>query len=739
MEDNTVPMRDRKGRLSFRSESIAEMSPEKLRDLARNIDSRLVELEIENDELRSAQEMLEESRSRYADFFDFAPVGYFMLGVDGLIREANLTGARQLGVERIHLQDTPFANYVLETDRPSFLEHLRKAFAQETRQTSEIRIRQENGTEFYAQLESVSDGKLCRTSVIDITQRKHEERNAIFIADLSETIRRIADPETLLRSVAQAVGEHLKASRCNFDEIQLEEDETVSHWFYHEGLLSSSRYSLSVFSVEVLDELKAGKRVVNCDCKNDPRTAARYRYIYKPFGFEAYVAVPLLRNGKWAATLYVIDNYPRTWTEHEVSLLEIIAERTWSALERARLNASLREKQELLAQAIDAANMGSWYLDVNTQEFVASDRALAMQHLNKVKKLSRKSVLKMIYPEDRAGVIAAIEAAIRDGAPYHTEFRTLWPDGAIRWLASRARISPGPKGPRLLGLIQDITDRKQTEKDLLESEHKHRRLFETMAEGVLYFDTKERLLSANPAAKEILGTRIAELKSKPFGVERWGAVYEDGRPLQPGDHPVTSVLKTGIPVRNVVIGVPTQKESDYRWISINSIPQFKPGKNRPSMVYATLTDITELKRAKDALKTANDELEFRVQERTRELKKANELLRSEQEVLQTVINNIPVMLTFYDGAGNFRLVNRELERVLGWTLEDLKTIDLMEAAYPDPEYRKIVWEFMTSASPQWRNFIIRTRYGRDLETAWANVRLSDGSQIGIGIDITKRK
>jgi len=111
----------------------------------------------------------------------------------------------------------------------------------------------------------------------------------------------------------------------------------------------------------------------------------------------------------------------------------------------------------------------------------------------------------------------------------------------------------------------------------------------------------------------------------------------------------------------------------------------------------------------------------------------------EKEILRIIIESIPVMLSFYDAQGNFRLLNRECERLLGWSAEEAGTMDLMAACYPDPQTRREVWEFMLSAEPGWRELRVTTRWGTELESLWANKRLTDGSLIGIGIDIRDKK
>jgi PAS domain S-box-containing protein len=110
----------------------------------------------------------------------------------------------------------------------------------------------------------------------------------------------------------------------------------------------------------------------------------------------------------------------------------------------------------------------------------------------------------------------------------------------------------------------------------------------------------------------------------------------------------------------------------------------------------------------------------------------------ETEMLQTVYDNIPVMISVF-GGGQLLRVNGEWERTLGWTLEETREVDILAESYPDPERRREAIEFIRRAERHWGDFQMRTRDGRPVEVSWARFALSDGSSIGFGLDITDRK
>jgi PAS domain S-box-containing protein len=119
--------------------------------------------------------------------------------------------------------------------------------------------------------------------------------------------------------------------------------------------------------------------------------------------------------------------------------------------------------------------------------------------------------------------------------------------------------------------------------------------------------------------------------------------------------------------------------------------------------------------------------------------KLYEELRRERELLQKVFDKIPVMITFYRPDAAITQLNREFERLTGWTTAEARQFDLMEVCYPDPTYREEVRNYMASLSEGWKDIEMMTREGGVLESSWSNIRLADDTHVGIGIDIGYRK
>lgn len=183
------PAKDKLAALYPRSEEALQEQPVNLADLSvadiqallHSLQVHQMELELQNEDLREAQLELQIARDRYADLYNFAPVGYFTLDIDGAIIEANLTGANLLGVARSALVGTSFTRFVVKEDRERYALYRVRLGTSDGPPTIELRLGRLDGAEFYARLEGLAaydeEGKFkqSRLTISDITARKQAE------------------------------------------------------------------------------------------------------------------------------------------------------------------------------------------------------------------------------------------------------------------------------------------------------------------------------------------------------------------------------------------------------------------------------------------------------------------------------------------------------------------------------------------------------------------------------------
>jgi two-component system, cell cycle sensor histidine kinase and response regulator CckA len=172
--------------------------------LVQELQIHQIELEMQNEQLERARAETEVALERYIDLYEFAPSGYFTLGRDGTIRQANLTGSKLLGLDRSRLVNCRFGLFVAENSRPVLLAFMAKVFASYSRETCEAMLLREGKPPFYARIEArcTDDGQECRAVVVDITERKRSEekiqeqasllelsQDAIYVRSLDEKIQ----------------------------------------------------------------------------------------------------------------------------------------------------------------------------------------------------------------------------------------------------------------------------------------------------------------------------------------------------------------------------------------------------------------------------------------------------------------------------------------------------------------------------------------------------------------------
>jgi PAS domain S-box-containing protein len=178
-KDNRSLRRKAEKLLSEAPEKLAPTSATDVQKVVHELSVRQIELEIQDEELRRSREELEESRSVYADLYDFAPVGYLTFDQTGIVIRANLTACGLLGVERSLLLKRPLNLFLDPESQDPFYLHKQKVLETTTTQSCQLVVKRRDGTLFDAQLVSivvqVNGQPAVRSILTDITERRAEE------------------------------------------------------------------------------------------------------------------------------------------------------------------------------------------------------------------------------------------------------------------------------------------------------------------------------------------------------------------------------------------------------------------------------------------------------------------------------------------------------------------------------------------------------------------------------------
>lgn len=193
--------------------ALARTSPEVQR-LVNELRLHQAELEAQNEELRTAQAALATSSERITDLYDFAPVGYATIALDGGIQRANLTLCRMLGRERYQVEGADLSRFVAWDSQDRLHLHLVAARKGTLERRLELVLQRADKSEFPAQLESAyslddaTGQRTCRIALSDITERKQAER--AVQTSLREKEGLLREKEVLLREVHHCVKNNLQ-------------------------------------------------------------------------------------------------------------------------------------------------------------------------------------------------------------------------------------------------------------------------------------------------------------------------------------------------------------------------------------------------------------------------------------------------------------------------------------------------------------------------------------------------
>ncbi len=310
------------------------------------------------------------------------------------------------------------------------------------------------------------------------------------------------------------------------------------------------------------------------------------------------------------------ENLEELAAERTAELAEINAALRKEIAGRRRVEESLQRSEERYALAQRAANVGSWDWNLQTGELYWSEQIAPMFGLDEGGfEATYDAFLSCVHPEDRQRVMDAVDACVEQGAAYAIDHRVVWPDGSVRWVSETGDVvrDQAGHGLRMMGVVRDITSRKQAEESLRASERFLQSTLDALSANIAILDGRGTILSVNASWRAF--AQANGLSWADYGVGR-------------------NYLHALAPVRREAGDGADQAEREIKALLSGELDQFwleyachSPTEKRWFMMRATRflgnegtrvvishQDVTERKLAEQALQAQSDEVSQRVKE-----------------------------------------------------------------------------------------------------------------------------
>ena len=320
------------------------------------------------------------------------------------------------------------------------------------------------------------------------------QRRQTFLLNLNDRLRDLDDPNTIMEATVKGLGQFLEADFAGYGEVDEELGINVISREWSRWVVSNEgrQFPLKDFLPNMVEELKSGRPLAIDDVDTDPRMSdPAAREIYNTINAKSGLAVPLLKNQRLVALLYLNTANPRKWTTDELMLVQDVAERTWTAVQKARAEIELREIEgrfRIIAESLPAL---VWIVTPDLELTFTNDRWVRYSGFPKEHALGH-SWMTTIYPPDLERMQQEIVPIRQQELPYETEVRYRSAEGEYRWHLIRAAPFYGGTGTFLgwCGTSIDIHDIKQTATALRESEERLSLAQRALGIGVFDLDVR---------------------------------------------------------------------------------------------------------------------------------------------------------------------------------------------------------------------------------------------------------
>ena len=308
--------------------------------------------------------------------------------------------------------------------------------------------------------------------VMDVTERKkaeialkQSEDRAQFIVRLDDALRTIIDADEVSRTAARVLALQLRCDRALYAEMEPDQDHCTVIGEYSPGLPSAAgTYRLSDDGAEFVASVRANRPYIEHNAKREDLTPEE-RECYTALQIGAWIAAPLIKSGRLVAIFFVHSAQPRNWQAHEVESVVLVASRCWESIERARLTRALLASEERLAFSVEAADLGTFYCPMPLGLIIWNAKCKEHFWLPADAQVDFDLFYSIIHKEDRDRTRLAVERAVFNHEPYDIEYRTVAPDGRIRWVRAKGRAYFDATGAptRFDGITLDVTALKTIE------------------------------------------------------------------------------------------------------------------------------------------------------------------------------------------------------------------------------------------------------------------------------------
>lgn len=334
---------------------------------------------------------------------------------------------------------------------------------------------------------------------------------------------------------------------------------------------------------------------------------------------KSTVAV-VLESGKPTSIELQVDEEWLEWkilplSFHDTSLPDSVLVEFIDITERKREQLTWKEKGELYTHLIDNMQTAYYQAEVVTDDndnpvdfvYLEVNPAFGQLFGLKTEDIVGRGIME-VFPDLSKGNAEWIWRLCRVGISGVPDQIEVYSDFINRWFTGIA-YRPFNNKRRFAGIFVDVTQTFHIEEALRESEERHRNLFLSMLQGVVYQEASGAIIAANPSAERILGLNVDQMMGRTSMDPRWKSTREDGSEFPGSAHPAMIALAEARPVTGVIMGVFHPSDDSQHWICIDAVPQFKPGEAKPYQVYTTFTDVTTRKLAEQELIRAKQKAE----------------------------------------------------------------------------------------------------------------------------------